>query len=79
MVMVAVECRHERRNMYIKSNIMLCPNQLSKGMVVNHDNAYKMTAYLTRFRNQIEEIELNALLKGRHLYLSQLKTAIKTV
>lgn len=78
MAMVAVECRQERRKMYIKSNVMLRPNQWSKGMVVNHDNADKLTAYLTRWRNQIEEIELNALLKGRHLSLSQLKTAIKT-
>ena len=47
-------------------------------MVVNHPNSEKLTAYLTRQMHEIEEIELDALLKGKRLTLFQLKTALKT-
>lgn len=47
-------------------------------MVINHQNAEKMTAYCVKYRNQVEEVELNALLKGRHMSIGQLKMAIKS-
>ena len=75
---VAVECRQGSRKMYISSNVLLTPDQWDKGRVVNHDNADKMTAYLVRWRNSIEEIELDALLNGKGMSLYQLKDAVRT-
>lgn len=75
---MAIECRQGKRKMYISSNVLLSKGQWENGMVVNHDNAEKLTAYLTRWRNSIEEIELDSILKGKHLTLFQLKTAVKT-
>ena len=75
---IALECRQGTKKMYLTSNILISKDQWGKGMVVNHDNAEKLTTYLTHWRNEIEEIELDALLKGKHLTLFQLKTAVKT-
>lgn len=75
---VALECRQSTKKMYISSKILLKPDQWDRGKVINHSNAEKLTVYLTKWRNQIEEIELDALLKGRNLSLYQLKTAIKS-
>lgn len=74
---VSVECRQGRKKMYVTSDVMLEPDQWEKGLVVNHGNADKLTIYLIRLRNSIEEVELNALLKGKHISLSQLKMAIR--
>lgn len=75
---IALECRQGSRKMYISSKVMLSEGQWHRGMVVNHENAEKLTAYLIHWRNSVEEIELDALLKGKHLTLFQLKTAIKS-
>ena len=75
---IALECRQGTKKMYLTSNVLISKDQWGKGMVVNHDNAEKLTTYLTHWRNEIEEIELDALLKGKHLTLFQLKTAVKT-
>lgn len=75
---VAVECRQGQKKVYFSSNVTLYPNQWCKGMVVNHSKAEKLTAYLVKWRNEIEEIELNALLKGHRISLCQLKTAVKS-
>ncbi len=75
---VAIECRQGTKKIYLSSNVMIMPDQWQKGMVVNHDNAAKLTAWLIRWRNGIEEIELDALLHGHQLSLYQLKVAVKT-
>lgn len=75
---VALEVRQGQKKAYFKSNVLLYPDQWERGMVVNHDNASKLTAYLIHWMHEIEEIELDALLKGKHLSLFQLKMAIKT-
>lgn len=75
---VAIECRQGKKKMYISSQVIIRTDQWAKGMVVNHDNAEKLTIYLIRWMHSIEEIELDALLKGKHLTLYQLKTAVKT-
>ena len=64
--------------MYISSKVMLSEGQWHRGMVVNHENAEKLTAYLIHWRNSIEEIELDSLLKGRPMSLCQLKLAYRT-
>lgn len=56
---------------------MIKPEQWAKGMVVNHDNAEKLTAYLIRWMHEVEEIELDALLKSKRMSLIQLKVAVK--
>lgn len=76
--LVALECRQGKRKIYISSQVLLYPNQWAYRQIVNHENASKLMVYLTHWRNSIEEIELDALLKGKHLTLLQLKTAIKT-
>lgn len=76
---VDLEVRHGCRKKYISSKIMLHDNQWECGRVVNHDNADKLTTYLVRWKNEIEEIELDALLKHKHLSLYQLMEAIKSV
>jgi len=78
MAPVAVECRQGKRKIYISSGVMLYPSQWSGNEVVDHDNAVKLTAYLTRWMHGIEEIELDSLLKGKQMSLCQLKEAVKT-
>ena len=67
-----------KKKIYFSSNVTLYPNQWGNGIVVNHTKAEKLTTYLIRWRNEIEEIELNALLKGHRLSLCQLKAAVKS-
>ena len=74
---VVLECRQEERKIYISSKVYLYPYQWYKGIVVNHPNQEKLTAYLTRWKNSIEETELDFLLKGKPMTLLQLKDAIK--
>lgn len=78
MAAVACECRQGSRKIYITSNVMLYPDQWSGGMVINHMNEGRLTAYLTKWKNSLEDIELCALLKGKHMSLCQLKSAIKS-
>lgn len=78
MAPVALECRQGKRKVYLTSNVMLYPHQWEGGMVVNCDNAEKLTAYLVRWRNSVEEIELDQLLRGRRMTLFQLKTALRS-
>lgn len=75
---VALECRQGANKVYFSSKVLIGPGQWAKGAVVNHDNAEKLTVYLVRWKNEIEEIELDALLRGKHLTLYQLKEAVKT-
>lgn len=75
---VALEVRQGCRKKYISSKVMLYDNQWEYGRVVNHDNADKLTTYLVRWKNEIEEIELDALLKHKHLSLHRLMEAIKS-
>lgn len=78
MAPVALECRQGIKKIYLSSKVMLEPSQWGNGFITNHENANKLTVYLVKWKNQIEEIELNALLKGKHLSLSQLKIAVKS-
>ncbi len=75
---IALEMRQGERKAYISSRVLVTPEQWEHGSVVNHDNGEKLTVYLVKWRNQIEEIELNALLRGRSMSLSQLKHAVKS-
>lgn len=75
---VALECRQGQRKIYISSKVMLRPEQWGNGMVINHDNGMKLTAYLVRWMHEIEEIELDGILKGKNITLYQLKMAIKS-
>lgn len=75
---VALECRQGQRKIYISSKVMLRPEQWNRGMVVNHDNGDKLTAYLVRWMHKIEEIELDGILNGKKITLYQLKMAIKS-
>lgn len=75
---VALEVRQGCRKKYISSKVMLYDNQWECGRVVNHDNADKLTTYLVRWKNEIEEIELDDLLKHKHSSLCQLMEAIKS-
>ena len=63
MAPVSLECRQGERKMYLSSKVMIYPNQWDKGMVVNHENAEKLTAYLIHWKNGIEEAELDNLLR----------------
>lgn len=74
---VALECRQGKRKIYLSTKIYLYPYQWLNGTVINHQNAAKLMAYLVKYRNSIEEVELNALLKGRMMSLSQLKMSVK--
>ena len=74
---VAVELRQGQAKMYLSSGVMLYPEQWQAGRIVKHENGDKLTAYLHRWMHRIEEIELDALLRGNRLSLHQLKTAYK--
>ena len=78
MAPVSLECRQGFKKLYLSSRVMLTPFQWDGRQIINHENAEKLMVYLIHWRNSIEEIELDALLKGRHLTLYQLKTAVKT-
>jgi len=73
---VALECRQGTRKIYISSKVMLAAGQWMDGRVVNHQNADKLTVWLVRWMNSIEEIELDALLAGSQMSLAQLKSAV---
>lgn len=45
MAPVALECRQGTKKMYISSKVLIYPYQWEKGMVVNHENAEKLTAF----------------------------------
>ncbi len=75
---VALEIRQGREKSYISSHVMLYPHQWSKGSVVNHDNAEKLTVWLTRWMHQVEEIELDSLLHGTPMSVAQLKNAVRS-
>lgn len=75
---IAVECRQGVRKLYISTKVLIAPDQWCRGKVVNHGNAEKLTAYCVKYRNQVEEVELNALLKGKHMSLGQLKMSVKS-
>ena len=75
---VAVEARQGRQRAYFSSNILIYPEQWSRGSIINHDNSEKMTVYLHRWMHQIEEIELDMLLRGKPMSLSQLKVSFKS-
>ena len=75
---VALECSQGVKKVYFSSKILLPPDQWDGRQVINNENAEKLMVYLIHWRNSIEEIELDALLKGKHLTLFQLKTAVKT-
>ncbi|MCR4602482.1 MAG: site-specific integrase [Prevotella sp.] len=75
---VALEIRQGSQKIYISSNVLLAPSQWDRGRVTDHPNAEKLTVYLTRWMHTIEEIELDALLHGHQMSVSQLKTAVKS-
>lgn len=75
---IEVECRQCCRKLYISTKVLIAHDQWYRGMVINHQNAEKLTYYCVKYRNQVEEVELNALLKGRHMSLGKLKMAIKS-
>lgn len=75
---VSLECRQGKRKMYISSKVMLEPHQWYKGRVIEHDNADKLTVFLIRWTNQVEEIELDQILSGNQITLLQLKEAVKS-
>lgn len=76
---VALECRQGKRKIYMKSDVMLHPQQWIGGRVVNHELADKLTAYLVRWKNSVEDVELDMLLKGRSVTLRQLKDSIRHI
>ncbi len=78
MAPVSLEARQGTKKIYFSSRIMLRPGQWEHGKVVNHENGSKLTVYLVRWLNKVEEIELDALLNGRQLSLNQLKVAVKS-
>ncbi len=75
---VAVEARQGAKRIYLSTQVMLYPDQWSNGQVVNHPNAAKLTVWLARQMHQIEEIELDSLLHGKPMALSQLKQAVRS-
>ena len=75
---VAVEARQGNRKIYLSTQVLLYPSQWEKGRVVNHDNAPKLTVWLTQWMHKVEEIELDSLLNGREMTLAQLKNAVKS-
>lgn len=62
---ISVECRQGCRKLYLSTNILVKPCQWQCGRVVEHENADKITAYVVKYRNSIEEVETitNALYK----------------
>ena len=74
---VALECRQGKAKIYISSQVMLYPNEWKLGMVVEREDADKLTVYLRRWAYKVEDVELEGLLNGSQMSLSQLKTAYK--
>lgn len=75
---VALECRQGHRRIYISSKVMLRPDQWDNGIVVNHSNGSKLTAYLVRWMHEVEEMELDGILQGKRMTPYQLKMAVKS-
>ena len=75
---VAVEARQGTRKRYFSTQVLVTPEQWLQGKVVNHSNAPKLNVYIYHRMQEVEEIELDALLGGRSLTLFQLKTAVRS-
>ena len=63
--------------MYFSTHVYLKPGQFENGLVVNHGNADKLNVFLTSFKNDLEKIELNYILQGKYITVSQLKECYK--
>lgn len=77
MAPVAIELRQGKNRTYVSSHVLLFPHQWADGKVANHPNQYRLTAYLYRWMHRIEDIEIDYLLKGKTMTLSQLKSAYR--
>lgn len=75
---VAIEARQGPSKAYFRTNVLLYPNQWERGRVVNHENANRLTVFLVKRMNAIEDIELSQLLTGHQMTLSQLKVAVRS-
>ena len=74
---VALECRQGKKKIYLSSRVILTPDQWEKGYIVNHQNADKLMAILYRWKNSVEDIELESILQGKKMSLDDLRDALK--
>ena len=70
---IEIECRQGLKRIYFPTNFFVMPNQFKHGFVINHPNKDKYNACIIKFKNELENIELEYILKGNYLSLTQLK------
>lgn len=75
--LVEIEARQGSKRSYFSTHIYLKPDQFRNGLVINHPNANQLNVVLTRIKSDIEAIELDYILKGKYITVSQLKDAYK--
>jgi hypothetical protein len=71
--LVQIEVRQGRKRIYFSTCIYLKPEQFCNGLVVSHENANKLNVTLVYLKRKLEDIELDNILQGKYLTLSQFK------
>lgn len=75
-VLLHVEAYQCGRKAYFSTHLHIRPECFEGGLVVNHQLASQYNAFLYRFRNDIEAVELELIAAGRTVSLAMLRAAV---
>lgn len=75
--LIHVEARQNQKRVYFPTQVHVEKSCFCKGFVVNHPLADKYNAYLYKFRNEIETLELDMIIQGKCCTLDILKAAFR--
>lgn len=74
--LVHIEAYQNGHRVYFSTHIHLPRECYFGGLVVNHPLAHKYNAYIYKFRNEIEALELDMIAQGKRCTLPILKAAV---
>ena len=74
--LVHIEAYQNGHRVYFSTHIHLPRECFVGGLVVNHPLAHKYNAYIYKFRNEIEALELDMIAQGKRCTLPILKAAV---
>ena len=75
--MVAIKATQGINEMLFESNVWINEENFVNGVICNHPMANKYNIYLYKFRNEIENIELDLITRGRNASLQTIAFVVK--
>lgn len=75
--LVQIEARQGTQRKFFSTHIYLREEQFMNGLVTNHPNANQLNVVIEQMKHDIERIELEYILKGRYISVTQLKEFYK--